>query len=300
MPNRAAGKRPIITDDENRGLTEPGASFYDAAIKVRWANYLIRELSNRSDAWLSTSSTAIATRVEHRSSIVTITAPKDTFWTYFTVAADICHNLRNSLDYCWMGLIRAATPEGRTPRRETFPIGRDRVDLQRLVDGSPVGDARDQVSAYLLDQLGAHGDLQDGGSRDLKALNYLSNWQKHNRLPVIDGTLLIEEARLAAPGGYSLVKRDITLARGEQVEMQIPQPGGVFSMPQRPEWRLGLSGNEAVEGREVSPTLRELSQFARGVIDDFTRMFPETVHSRMPKVFGPGYDRQESDDFIYL
>lgn len=163
---------------------EPALSFEHAALKIKWADVLLHQLNRQIALWVDSKpyEAGLENNTKRGGNHIVIGA-KPVPFTIACLAGDISHNLRNALDYAWMGLVRASNPGQR--EKKTFPFADNRKGLKKTIAQSPIKTALGDAERLLLDGIKPHRDFNGGGNRNLCALNELSNWQKHNMLALV-------------------------------------------------------------------------------------------------------------------
>jgi hypothetical protein len=161
-------------------MQEPFKSFNHAAMKIEWARRSIQQFQLAATAWIEHCSSPVQLGENlggvGYSLVVGVEMPP---WVPLW-AGDICNNLRSSLDFAWMGLVRAANPGSND--KKTLPITDNRKGLLATINKAPIGDALERATILLADNIRPHKDFADGGNVNIVELNDLSNWNKHNLL----------------------------------------------------------------------------------------------------------------------
>lgn len=252
---------------------EPERSFHHAALKVEWASILLNNLRRDVNRWIETKPYSVWVDFDPEANVSRIKSgiTKPIPATINLLAGDICGNLRSALDCAWMGLVRA---EG-TEAKHTLPIASNRKGVESMVGNSPVKAAAGDAVILLRDELGAHQDWENGGSRALSALNELNNWQKHNLLlttpvavfggPIIISTTLCKNISIGQNITVSLGEQGLAKLSGEPVEVR--HEGETTG-------DIMIKGVKFLSPEPIVPTLLNFVEFTREAVIAFVRHFP--------------------------
>ena len=273
---------------------EPAYSFYNAVLKVRWANFLIRQAEANWAAWHDIVPFSISTTFSpiSRSTELTFQAASSVPWQLHSLLADVCHNLRSPLDYCWMGLVRKVRPG--TEERSNFPNGPDRDRVVQLIKNAKLGELEDRAINLIADDLRPHRDVDAGGSAAFQALNGLSNWQKHNLLPLTQGHVdLIATAHRKGAGPVTLPPFRIGVGKSRSVSVE----GEVVKVGSSRTFFHGISGFDYIDPETpLLQALRDLSDFSLSWVLKFADTFPEGLNIDLRYAAGPGH-REVGDNY---
>lgn len=161
-------------------MQEPFKSFNHAAMKIEWARRSIQQFQLAVTGWVEHCDSPVQLAENlggvGYSLVVGVEMPP---WVPLW-AGDICNNLRSSLDFAWMGLVRAANPGSND--KKTLPIADNRKGLLATINKAPIGGALETATILLAENIRPHKDFADGGNVNIAELNDLSNWNKHNLL----------------------------------------------------------------------------------------------------------------------
>lgn len=184
------------------------------------------------------------------------------------IVGDICGNLRASLDFCWMGLVRAHL--GPTAAKATLPITTNRKGIVSMVGKAEIGAAREKAERLLLDTVKPYSDVTEGGNTAICTLNELSNRNKHNWLILQLGRTTLPVMRdqfgntydLRATGGVGNVIRF-----GPGFEPKLEYDG-------EPTAEIVFGNGMSVKDKPVVPTVINLAQATRNAVEAFVKEFP--------------------------
>src|SRR4051812_49968728 len=119
-------------------MDEPALSFNQSALKVVWSNILIDNLNRQCVSFIEAKPYRIGVKPDpsggdyHFEVGLTEQIPP----AIALLAGDICGNLRASLDYAWMGVIRRENPDQSDKR--TLPIADNRKGLISALPKAPI------------------------------------------------------------------------------------------------------------------------------------------------------------------
>ncbi len=256
-------------------MVEPHLSFRDAALKIIWAGELRRQLHARFAAFADTKPYEVT--LEHKPDEggyafgAKITQPLP--YEIPCLIGDVCHNLRASLDFCFMGLKRSLDPESK--RTGNVPFGTNRKDCKGTVRKvfEPIASAPvvDALTELFCDTIKTHQDFPAGGNWLLYALNDLSNWQKHNMLiatPCVtklaqDATLISDDGSRATCGGAKIGSNAIFLSGN----VSLHQSGD-------PTIEIVIEGEHLARRRDALPLLADFEQATIEALKAFCEAFP--------------------------
>ncbi len=250
-------------------LVEPYVSFHHARLKVEWAKHHIEHLDILCKAFIDAKPYAISNKADptgggHRFH-AGMNRPMDC--RIGLLAGDICGNLRASLDYAWMGLVRASNPF--EVKRKTLPIADNRKGLIATIEQAPIGSAVEQAKLLLGDRIKPHRDFSAGGNRAICILNDLCNWNKHNLLAISTGNLTIPTLR--DDFGNVIVRTEV---RGYiDPHATIIRSQGKFEYEGEPSLEVVFAEHEGIENEPIIPTLVNLSEAASQAVEAFCETF---------------------------
>jgi len=166
---------------------EPLHSFDSAWLKIHWANQHVSKLKTLCNIFIQHHAYSVQMnhdpeRDEYRFTVLpTQPIPVDIPLSL----GDAIHNMRAALDYCWMGLYRAAKPGVTT--KYTFPMAERRKDLEETLRKAPIETAFKGTNDLILNRVKPYKE----GNFLLWALNKLDVRDKHNLLiPSLAVTLI--------------------------------------------------------------------------------------------------------------
>lgn len=284
---------PVVNHDE------PHFSFFNAAARVRWGYYHLRHLRGELDKWFSLSQSSISSGPTKSGVEITISAAEMQYWPIYAVSADIVHNLRSALDYCWMGLLRGAA-DGPYDGKETYPVGGSREWIMKKVAKLNLGDFRDRALKIVLDDVTVLKDDVRDVQSPLSILTDLNNWQKHNALPIMVGDTTIPRITFFGGGFPDVVIRDTKVPFGGSVTVKSPfrSPHYRFDGVVRHEVRL--DGFPPLDDMPLVEALIYLADETKRFVKIFFTAFPEAVWFRPDRVFGPGMAGHNDQSFGYI
>jgi hypothetical protein len=252
---------------------EPAFSFHHAALKVKWAGEVLSSLQGAVNAWLEEK--PFTTRVqynEERDRSEIFIGIEGISFVIPCLTADVVANLRNALDCAWMGLNRAEGSENKA----TLPIGSNRKGLITTIGKSAVKARADDAIALLSDDLNAHRDFTDDGSRPLALLNDLNNWQKHNMLLLMPTFTVGQTIRIDTTHALNTVLKGCRVrGYGETVLGSVS--GQIINLEQQGETTGEiLVGTERIaDPQPLIPTMLQLLETTKKAIEAFATRFPE-------------------------
>src|SRR5919205_2337383 len=93
-------------------MSEPAISFNQTASKIQWSQELIQNLEARCTAFINAKPYHITfeRNVESGAYHFNVGLTREIPLEINLLMGDICSNLRASLDYAWMGLVRRESP----------------------------------------------------------------------------------------------------------------------------------------------------------------------------------------------
>jgi hypothetical protein len=251
-------------------MAEPSISFHHAGSKIEWAKQHISHFNTASKSWLDRKPYSIELKThpdtgEHHFE-VGLAEPMPV-WVPLAMG-DICGNLRASLDYMWMGLVRAATPGN--PSKKTLPIADNRKGLVATIAQAPIGAAIPEAERLLADEIRAHRDFADGGNQGLIALNELSNWNKHNLLVATAAVTQLTNVQL---GGLRIGQLRVKGGIGNVAVFagHLAQPK--LQYDDDPTVEIVFGQHDIVSGEPVVPTLLNFAQFCSETLKAFREAF---------------------------
>ncbi len=253
-------------------MNEPQISFEHAKLKVEWSNELINNLKTAITQEINSAPKRASMKLQGEGEAYTLSvgnSEKGLPAEFFLLAGDIVSNLRASLDYCWMGLVRSA--EGvNTSEKKTLPIADNRKGLVSMIDKAPIGGTLSKAKPLIIDTIKSHRDFAAGGNRPLIALNELCNWNKHNRLIIQTRRTILKNVQINENISIGSVQSDGDIKGAIAV-------GG----PNRPNVshegdaaiEIILGAHELVENESLIPTLLNFSKVASETIEAFCETF---------------------------
>jgi hypothetical protein len=247
-------------------VLEPAISFRHAALKVKWANERIKNLEALCNDFLATKP-YVAGIEDNAGGDFQIGMTRPVPPAIPLLMGDIVANIRSSLDYAWMGLVRAAS--GPKAKKRTLPIGDNRKGVIAMIADHPIGAAIEEAKRLLGDTIKSHRDFSDGGNRALAALNELANWNKHNMLIAQVGAVTAHATQV----GSNLIMECRFIGN---------QPSNFGTAPEGTETRhyveptaeIVFGKHEFVESEAVIPTLISMSQVVGKALKAFCQAFP--------------------------
>jgi hypothetical protein len=256
-------------------MDEPSLSFNQAASKIEWSKVLINNLKREVGAFIKAKPYHVA--VEPDSQIGSyqfkVGLARQIPPLVTLLMGDICGNLRASLDYAWMGLVRKENP-GQASKR-TLPIADNRKGLVSTIGNAPIKMAAKEIEILLLDRIKPHRDFANGGNRPLIALNDLANWNKHNLLIATAGVTYVPEIWIGTNHIYGAQVRggvcSLVTYSGEH---------GDLTYDGEPTVDILFGRHDFVENEPVVPTLANLAQVASEALKAFCEAFPDPRNPR--------------------
>lgn len=252
---------------------EPERSFHHAALKIEWASILLNNLNRDVNRWVDSKPWSVWVEFDSQANQTRVLSGIRTGVpaNINLLAGDICANLRSALDCAWMGLVRAED----TTAKHSLPIASNRKGVESMVAKSPVKAAAGNAVILLRDDLGAHQDWNNGGSRALSALNELSNWQKHNLLVTTPTATLGGKLWVSTDHGNIHLGSNLAVAQG--VTSLIRFPGQALEVRHEGETtgEILIKGEKFLDEQPIVPTLIQLLEFTREALAAFVRRFPE-------------------------
>jgi hypothetical protein len=255
-------------------LTEPHISFRHAVLKVNWAKENLKVLSGACRAFIDTKpySVSLGRDSSGEADVLGATFHQPVPFGVCLLAGDIVGNLRASLDYAWMGLFRSIIPVPSSGKR-TLPIANNRAGLLSTIRSSEVGQAFPQVEELLVDRIRCHQDFASGGSREVTALNCLSNRNKHNLILLTVGQIGIASGSI---GGIEF--RDLgVLGNGKPLVVVEGADEPTLNRLDEVCYDVVFSGGdqqEMVADRKLIPTLSQFHAVCRDALREFCETFP--------------------------
>lgn len=250
-------------------LIEPQVSFHHARLKVEWAKHHIQQLDLLCKAFIKSHPYNLTSERDVVSGEFRFHAgmnvPMDC--RIGLLAGDICGNLRASLDYAWMGLVRAHNPDQAAKR--TMPIGTNQRDLLATIEKAPIGTAAELAKNLLCDQIKPHRDFSGGGNQAICILNDLSNWNKHNMLAISTGRLHVP----TMTDGFGNVFVGATAKGYVGPNVSMIRSPSEFKYEGEPSFEVVFAEHEGVDNAPVVPTLLHLSEETSRAIEAFCHTF---------------------------
>lgn len=251
---------------------EPERSFHHAALKVEWASILLNNLNRDVNRWIESKPYGLWVDFdpEANQSRILSGIQRSIPAAINLLAGDICGNLRSALDCAWMGLVRA---EG-TDEKHSLPIASNRKGVESMVGKSPVKAAASDAVILLRDELGAHRDWENGGSRALSALNELNNWQKHNLLIITPVATLGGHIKVTTDYGHISLGDNLTISDGQTSLARFPGKATEVRHEGETTGDILIRGPKFLNPEPIVPTLLNFVEFTREAIKAFVRQFP--------------------------
>jgi len=264
-----------MTSNFSSAITEPYISFRQAAIKIVWANELIKHLNAEIVRFIQAKpyEITLAPDPDGGGYVFGARITQPTPLSIPCLAGDICMNLRSSLDYCFMGVKRSINLSANRNGGAPFPTNRKGMDA--TIRNALKPEANDEITLILTelygDRIKSHQDFAAGGNRTLCALNDLANWQKHNLLiPAFNVTKLADDAVLESDDGGRCTIGGARIG-GNAIFMsgnaRLHQEG-------EPTVEVTVEGKHLIGRREVVPLLVEFSQQSAEALKAFCEAFP--------------------------
>lgn len=251
-------------------MNEPSISFQHAALKINWANELLRHLVEASNSFIKEKPYTVALKPDPEDGgyVFELGLTRDIPPAIPLLVGDITGNLRASLDYAWMGLVRAA---GITTDKKTLPIGSDRKGLIKTIESAPISGAVEEAKRLLGDRIKTHRDFANGGNMAIAALNDLSNWNKHNLIITTAGVTEIRNVTFGI--GNKIGVLQIHGGKANAIGFG-PGMADNFAYEGEPRVEIIFGGHKLVQNNPVIPTLLQLGQAAAQTIKAFCESFP--------------------------
>jgi hypothetical protein len=250
-------------------LVEPYVSFHHARLKIEWAKHNIEHLDRLCKAFVQSNPHFVTNEPDlERGGYrfqAGMSAPMDC--RIGLLAGDICGNLRASLDYAWMGLVRAHSP-GQGEKR-TLPIADNRKGLIKIIEQAPIGSALEQSKILLGNTIQTHRDFADGGNRPISILNELSNWNKHNMLAITTGLLHMP----TMTDNFGNVFIGMKVSGYIDPSSTAIKSQGQFKYQGKPALEIVFGKHDGIENDAVVPTLINLSEATTQAVEAFCEIF---------------------------
>jgi hypothetical protein len=236
-------------------MNEPSASFNDAALKIQWSQILIENLKRECASFIQLKpyQISVEANAEHGGYLFKVGLTREIPPPVRLLMGDICSNLRASLDYAWMGLIRKVNP-GQTEKK-TLPVADNRKGLISAIDKIPVKIPIKETQDLLADRIKFHSDFGDGGNKPLIALNRLCNWNKHNLLIATAGVTYVPLVR-----GPGFVMPHLHVYGGVGAVLNFSSNPGDLTYEGEPTVEILFGKHDFVQHEPVLPTLINLAQ----------------------------------------
>ena len=252
-------------------MAEPQDSFSHAGLKVQWAYKHINDLSHFSQGFISAKPYSVRAERNDKGVVVIKTGISPGIPAQIPLfAGDIVHALRSSLDYCWMGLERAA--KGPTAAKKTFPYADERKGLISPVSKASIRWSLPQIERLILDEVKPY----KAGNNHLWALNKLDNTDKHNLLVMSLGKLLVSKLTATSSDGASICIESATLIVGQEINMAaVGGPGADIKLDYEVTAPVEVVIKElgVIEDEPMLPTLLNMAQAVRETVKLFSETF---------------------------
>lgn len=143
-------------------MIEPHISFWHAWLKIVWANKLISDLNAEIERFIERKPYKIALEPDRQRGgyIFDVRLTEHLPYTIPCLIGDICHNLRASSDFCWMGLLRSIDPNA---AKKTLPIEPNAKGIETTVAKLFEGETLAKVMDLLVNRIKSHYDFEAGG-----------------------------------------------------------------------------------------------------------------------------------------
>lgn len=277
---------------------EPAFSFHNACFKVRWANHHIRSLKHQMDHGGDIMPPLIKFDNNASSGDVTFITSNQMVWSYFSIAADTCANLRNSLDFCWMGLVRFFKPDGK--RKETLPNADTDAIVCSQIEKQLAPVHHDAAKKLLIETIGTSKEQTTRSALLFQALNHLNNLQKHNQLPAI-------LARTFFPV-VNVHRRNQSLVQlppfdlGPDAKRTFTVHGSIASIDFGGPFvtNLALGSVPHLSGVPLLAALEQLALETRRWVHAFHDAFPGNSFFPPERLFGPGLNLEPDPTYQYF
>ena len=117
-------------------MNEPALSIFHASLKLQWANVLINNFNTHLTQFVDRKPFDVSARVNQKGTGygLHVTTNQAVPYIMQILAGEACGAMRQSLDYCWMGLVRASYNGADYPSKATFPIADNRKGLISTVN----------------------------------------------------------------------------------------------------------------------------------------------------------------------
>jgi hypothetical protein len=259
-------------------MDEPAVSFNQAALKIEWSNVLIENLHREGASFIEGKPYHISFQRDPEEGCYRfkVGLTRDVPPQIPLLMGDICGNLRSSLDYAWMGVIRKENP-GQTERK-SLPIADNRKGLISTIGDAPIKASAKQAKVLLVDVIKSHRDIDNGGNKAVVALNKLSNWNKHNLLVSAVGVTYVPSVTIncrtlknARMIGVKVRGGICSLFESTSAECELTYDG-------EPTVDILFGNHDLVKDEPVVPTLRNLAQATLEALHAFCEAFPSPLN----------------------
>lgn len=254
-------------------MQEPHISFYQARLKVEWAKKQIADFNEVSKQWIDAKPYDITFKMHPQSGDYEFNVGlRDALPAWIPlIMGDICGNLRASLDYVWMGLVRAAN-RGEVPSKATLPFANNRKGLISTISKAPIGSAAKEAERLLTTVVNTHEDFLDGGSKGLVALNKSANWNKHNLLIASLGVTSLRNVKV---GGITIGQLRVKGGKANVVTFANQIEAPKLDYDDNATVEIVFGQHNIIENEPVIPTLVQFAQLCTEAVHAFDRAFPE-------------------------
>jgi hypothetical protein len=255
---------------------EPAISFNHAAQKLEWAFMHMDQLNARCAAFLETQPQVafVENDPEGGGQSFKVGMSREIPAAIPLIIGDVVSNTRASLDFAWMGLVRAAKTN---IKKATMPIANNRKGLINTDMEPWVGEAAAVAKTLLADTIKAHRDIANGGNKAIAALNELANWNKHNMLIVQRGRTTLRNVSWGAGNTIGTLVNE----GGINSVFGFGGPQTYVSYEGEPAGEIVFGRHYLVEYAPIIPTLIYMWEAACEALKTFCDAFP---HPENPEI----------------
>lgn len=252
-------------------MEEPHLSFQHAAVKIVWANKLINDLDREVQAFIEHKPYSISLAPDSNGGgyILQVNLTKPIPHQIPCLLGDICHNLRASADFCWMGLRRKLDA---SPQKDTLPICSNAKGLETTAAKTFKDQVLTKVVDLLVNRVKSHHDFQAGGNILFAELNHLSNWQKHNMLIPTFGVTELGDNTVIKSNDGSIISLGRAKVRG-----RVAGIGGThaeMTYDSEPTVKVFFEAKYLGGHRPIIGTLRNFVETSREIVETFCETWP--------------------------
>ena len=252
-------------------MGEPQSSFQYALFKAQWAYRHINDLNHFCQGFVRANPYSIQAERNDDGVMVIHTGINPGMPREIPLfAGDAVHALRCALDYCWMGLERAANPE--KAGKHTFPFSEDSQGL--IAPGAKAAKrwSRPEIEVFILDKVKPYR----AGNAALWTLNRLDNRDKHNLLLISLGKIVFDRFRLTAQDGSTVTGDGMSLIVGEMFPFAaVGSPGDHVDIHYEINTPVDvvLAESGVIENALLVPTLLDMAQAVTTTVELFQKIF---------------------------